>query len=134
MTIKGKMILAGIIVVFIVLIIYAFLRQMNRSGQFTDRPELRDHVEVIGKRRIPGDGDAIFPNYIVAFILPDGTVKELRVKTEGSNEQREREVYDSIHEGEKGILVYIEVENIEEKYKDDICYYGRLFIGFEKDP
>jgi len=110
------------------------------SIQLTNRPEQSEQVEVIGKRIYQSsDNGKVWSTYIVAFRFPDGSVKELSVGTNSSrinsNRDDHNSIYDSINQGDTGILIYKEIEKIEEKYKnEDLRYDGRQFIGFEKDP
>jgi len=97
--------------------------------------EQSEQVEVVAKRiRSRGSGGSgstyrINYTYIVSFKFSDGSAKEFKV---GKNS---REIYDSIHEGDAGMLTYKERENIEEKIKnEDMRFDGRRFISFKKDP
>jgi len=112
---------------FIFMIIYA---------PFMNRPVQAEQVEVIGKRiRQTENFDSGKRNdYIVAFKFSDGSVKELEVGSGRSYSSTGREVYDSIHEGDKGMLTYKEIKDIGEKYKNENTrYFGRYFYSFEKN-
>jgi len=92
---------------------------------FVNLSEWVERVEVTGKRIIQSSGGSDSGKtyrYIVAFQLPDGTEKELRVGKINSSK-----LYNSINDGDTGILTYKEKENV--KAESD-----RRFISFEKDP
>jgi len=112
-----------------------------------EQPEQNERAEVAGKRIIKGDNgrtdvyygkrpynalgyvyydsESVYTHYIVAFKCPDGAIKELRVNSE--------KMYDSLREGDTGILTYKERGSIEKKIEsENLCYKDRLFIGFEK--
>jgi len=103
--------------------------------RFYFRPEQTAKVEVVDKRirRYSGGGKSskvtTYSN-IVAFSFPDSSVKELKID-KGSFSS----AYDSIHEGDTGILIYKEIKNIDKKYKnnENMRYDGRFFISFERD-
>jgi len=107
-------------------------------------PEQSVQVEIVGKRireyQSPGTGEApskIYSTYIVAFKFTDGSVKELEVAYT-SRDPKKKEgpcyIYDSLHEGDTGILIYKEIENIEEKCKNEEMRYDyRLFVRFTRD-
>ena len=101
---------------------------INAMTQFYNRPEQSIQVEVAGKRiRKYSSGKhasrvTVYSN-IVAFSFPDGSLKELEIDTGPSSS-----VYNSIHEGDTGVLIYKELKNIEKKYKDEAFrYVGRFF-------
>jgi hypothetical protein len=103
-------------------------------------------VQIIGKRiykqpvfPFVEDPENPIKDYLVAFRLPDGSVKELQVGNSTKLRKTKREgVYDSLHEGDTGKLAFKEMENIENLYHHDedkhLNWEGRLFISFEKDP
>lgn len=112
--------------------------------RFAGRPEQSEQVEVVGKRirkyssiRHKGPNHFIHV-FIVAFAFPDGTIKELEIDShtvDSSRETVECSRYNSIDEGDRGILIYQELKDIEERYegREDVSYNGRRFLSFEKD-
>ena len=135
MNFKGTLILLGILfLVFLVAIIWALVIFSKDSKQRKNSPEYSAQVEVVGKRiwkdATPDTGTSV--DYIASFKFPDGSVKELKVG--GNSWKIKRELYDSIREGDIGILIYKEREDIEERFnKENRRYNGRQFISFEKD-
>ena len=121
-----------IVFMVIVVLVYMSLWYITKAP-ILNSPEQHEQAEVIAKRivkEISGDGDYFINTYIVAFKFSDGLVKELRVGDGRSG----RKIYDSINEGDTGILTYKEREDIEEKYKnEDQRWEGMRFISFEKD-
>ena len=95
-----------------------------------NRPEQHEQVEVIGKRikynRIQGSRRSN-KTYIVSFKFPDGSEKELQV-----GKINRSEIYDSMHKGDTGMLVYKERADIEKLKKEELQWAGRRFISFEK--
>lgn len=88
------------------------------------RPLQREQVEVVGKRTATALTSAAYglkeqkkPNCFITFKFSDGTKKELRVTYN---------IYESMQEGETGILIYQERKNAKK-------WSQRYFIGFEKD-
>ena len=138
--------LRGAIIIFF---IWAFLIGTVIFGIWAVRmsPEIRyknsfeqsEQVEVVGKRisiysssGSKRNKSTTYYTYIVTFKLPDGSVKELEVD---SNSVRDSSIYDAIHEGDTGILIYKEIKNIEQRIKkENMRFDGRRFISFEKDP
>ena len=113
--------------------------RMSPGIRYKNSFEQSEQVEVIGKRirkytnSLSGrsGGSRTYFDYIVAFEFPDGSVKELEVD---SNSVRDSSIYDAIHEGDTGILIYKEIKNIEQRIKkENMRFDGRLFISFEKD-
>lgn len=115
------------------------------SVQLKNRPEQTEQVEVIGKRiREHRTGGSKFsPSttiyyYLITFKLSDGSEKEIFVGRNSQRQSGERKVscptYDAIHEGDTGILTFKEIDNMEERYKDEnVRWMGRTFLSFEKD-
>lgn len=112
--------------------------------RFSGRPEQSGQVEVVGKRINKTSSYGKVPGYtythefIVAFSFPDGTIKELEIDShtvDSSRETVECSRYNSIDEGDRGILIYQELKDIEERFegREDASYYGRRFISFKKD-
>ena len=111
--------------------------------RFYNRPEQSAQVEVVSKRirvdRSSGKHASYIDHYyIVTFKFSDGSVKELEVDwihQRNSNKEVYSSAYDSMHEGDAGLLIYKEISNIEKKYKnnEDMCYDGRFLISFERD-
>lgn len=112
--------------------------------RFSGRPEQSEQVEVVGKRirkssSASGKGTyRLTYVFIVAFAFPDGTIKELEIDSHTVRSNRETvecSRYNSIDEGDRGILIYQELKDIEERYegREDVSYDGRRFISFEKD-
>jgi hypothetical protein len=138
MNTREKMIIAITLVTISIILLGSiyesvlFLRQQrNLRERFDDRPQQYVYAEVIGKRRqrdsVVNSRDLIY--YIISFKLSDGLVKELQV-----GDDLCREVFDSIYVGDTGMLLYKEIENIEENIRREERYWtGRRFIGFKKD-
>ena len=112
--------------------------------RFSGCPEQSGQVEVVGKRinkssSASGKGTyRLTYEFIVAFAFPDGTIKELEIDSHtvrSNSETVECSRYNSIYEGDRGILIYQELKDIEERFegREDASYYGRRFISFEKD-
>lgn len=112
--------------------------------RFSGRPEQSEQVEVVGKRirkssSASGKGTyRLTYVFIVAFAFPDGTIKELEIDSHTVRSNRETvecSRYNSIDEGDRGILIYQELKDIEERYegREDVSYDGRRFISFKKD-
>jgi len=123
MTVKGAIALtiASILMFFIMMVLSAPYTLIFKSEQYAQ-------VEVVGKRVRPTSVRHGKDSYIVAFKFPDGSVKELEVGI------GRRKVYDSIQEGDTGMLTYKERENIEEKIKnEELQFDGRRFISFKRD-
>ena len=125
-----KMIGLGFFVVYII----ASIRKETKVVE--NSPEQTQQVKVIGKRtseqfKFKSD-DSVF-DYIIAFGFQDGSIKELRV---GNSVKSDSVIYDSIHEGDTGELIFKEREDIEAHYyrndKQD-HWNGRLFINFKND-
>jgi len=121
------------------ILVWAAATIKDEITNVNNRPEQSEQVEVVGKR-IHITGHERAPKYrdyyvfIVAFEFPDGSVKELQVEDDLKKESYSS-LYESIDEGDTGVLTYKEIENVEKKYQnEDIRYYGRLLISFEKDP
>ena len=98
----------------------------------TPRTKYNEQAEVVGKRvkNEAYDNDVPTSQFIIAFKFSDGSIKELRVSMYGHG----RKVYDTFHEGDTGILVYTERENLEKISKKESEHWkGRRFISFEKD-
>jgi hypothetical protein len=143
MTDRNAKIKASIFVIVVVAIIGGMMILLlstiiNAMTQFYNRPEQFEQVEVVGKRtKYNSNGNR--PGYyifIFAFEFSDGSVKELEVGDRGirSNESISNLAYDSIHEGDTGTLIYKEIRNNENVYKnEDMHYAGRFFISFERD-
>ena len=135
---KLKLVRIAFIIGFIVIfsgIIIMVVTFANSVLPLETSSEQSEQVEVVAKRiRSRGSGGSgstyrINYTYIVSFKFSDGSAKEFKV---GKNS---REIYDSIHEGDAGMLTYKERENIEEKIKnEDMRFDGRRFISFKKDP
>ena len=86
------------------------------------RPEQREQVTLTGKR-IKEYSD--FPDdYLFVFKFPDHSKKEFILSG--------KECYDSFHEGDTGMLIYKEMQNIEDKKESIQCRYRHL-MSFEKD-
>ena len=113
--------------------------------ELKNRPEQTVQAEIISKRIIKDSfyGKTSFVNvyiYIISFKFPDGSIKELRVDRQSYHNRLKKNdpdsfQYDSLTVGDTGILTYKEIENIEERVKNENVRYGsRLFISFEKDP
>jgi len=128
----------------IALIAVAIFRGLIPSVQFANRPEQSAQVEVVGKRvrryhssGSKGSSGVTSYTYIVAFQFPDGSVKEFRVGRQSKKNGTEGNVacslYDSIYEGNTGILSYKELSNIEKKRNEGMHWEHRRFISFEKD-
>jgi hypothetical protein len=104
---------------------------------FIGRPTQVEQAEVVEKRifqkLISPEGIEAekYNDYIVAFKFSDGSVKELSVGKGNAHSGTGRNVYDSINEGDIGILTYKEIKAIT---GDSIGWPGRRFISFEKDP
>lgn len=112
--------------------------------RFSGRPEQSEQVEVVGKRinkssSASGKGTyRLTYEFVVAFAFPDGTIKELEIDSHTVRSNRETvecSRYNSIDEGDRGILIYQELKDIEERYegREDVSYDGRRFISFKKD-
>jgi Protein of unknown function (DUF2500). len=91
-------------------------------------PEQHEQAEVLGKRTIKlthdGTGDPGGPTiYFVVFKFSDDSQKEFEL----GQGKFGRKSYESINEGDIGMLAYKENENI-------LYNKGQLFISFEKDP
>ena len=133
--IKTSIFVLVIVAIFGVGTLWALVGIINGMTRFYNRPEQSAQVEVVGKRiRVSNNFGKrySFTSYsnIVAYKFPDGLVKELEIDT-----GKFSSAYDSIHEGDTGILIYKEIKNIEKKYKnnDSMRYDGRFFISFERD-
>jgi len=133
----GFIIFITLILIVMVAVLVAMLLLWRESEKINYRPEQREQVEVVGKRiREWGDGPELSPSsdYIVAFKFSDGSVKELAVASGASYLNEPKRIYNSFNTGDKGILAYKEIENIEDKYTtEEERYNGRKFISFDKD-
>ena len=111
--------------------------------QLKSSPEQAEQVEVVEKRinktyigssRGIGESKTAYTFYI-SFKFSDGSVKEFEVGRDSIGRGIIREpynkVYDSLNEGDTGILTYKELKNAENRYYTPSSY--RLFISFEKD-
>jgi len=103
-------------------VVLAF-RVLIPSVQLANKPE---QVEIVGKRTSESfstgsrrSRPATYYTFIVSFNFPDGSVKEFAAgKTSqkiGSKQKACCSEYDSLHEGDTGILIYKEIANIEKK-------------------
>jgi len=147
--------------VYIIVIVVIF--KQNIYILVRNSPEQREQVKVIGKRikrEYHVDTDDMrrttytyIGDHIIAFKLADGSVKEfvvdininpkatraephIRTSLKGHEIDScyKREIYESIHVSDTGILTYKERKNIQKKIKrEEMRYEGRLFISFEKD-
>ena len=110
--------------------------------RFAESPEQSEHVEVTGKRITKsgsgGKGNYTFTyTFIVAFKFSDGSEREFKIDSHATRHGKEEvncSLYDSIYEGDEGILIYKEFKNIDEEYKnEDTRFHGRFFVSFERD-
>ena len=130
---KQTMIIIAVFIIAIATIVFIWWK---REGPFLSVPEQQNQAEVVGRRIIEkshdAGGDPGGPIlYFISFKFSDGSVKELEVGVDKSG----RQVYESFHEGDTGMLTYKERKNIEEKFKnEDLRHEGRQFLSFEKDP
>ena len=139
---KVKLIISFVVLFLLIsCVVFQISEAMVKSRNFTNSPEQFEHVEVVRKRIIKrrSGGYKITPEtyytYIVAFKFFDGSIKEFKVSfSSQSPEDGGGKIYCSIYEGEKGIITYKEIKNIEKKYKKEENHWeGRQFINFEKD-
>lgn len=133
---KGKLVgnivlalilVTGAIVLIVVFVTSRYDRELKRS------PERSASAEVVNKRVSryfsPGHRSTRTSyTYYVTFEFPDGLVKEIKVDFISLSGRSKIEpyssIYDSLIEGNTGILTYKEIED----------YDVRSFISFEKDP
>jgi len=109
-------------VVFIAFMAVVVVGMINYEFPVTNSPELYEHVEVIQKRIKKKDTTY---TYLVAFKFPDGSVKEFKVD--------KRKLYDAIHEGDTGTLIYKEREDISQAIENENRRWsGRRFVYFTK--
>lgn len=128
-------------------LIVAFVEWHNDKelkAEFKNRQEQTVQAEVASKRIIK---DSFYGKhssidiyiYVISFKFPDDSIKELQVDRQSyrwpPKNDPDSVQYDSLTVGDIGILTYKEIENIEERVKNENVRYGsRLFISFEKDP
>ena len=149
---------SAIIFVIVIVLYIALLFAIYKTNIHTilkSSPEKHEQVKVIGKRlkrdvtHAKGYVYTVIVDCIVSFKFADGSVKELTVgEGDGYESIYKRgepvesefvkgicnEIWESIQEGNTGILTYKERENIKEKIpKKENHYKGRLFISFVKD-
>ena len=119
---KGKSYEITILAVGFILIAAIVTFYVIYKVRLKNTPEQHEQVVVIEKKIkwSSGGEDSSGADYIVAFEFPDGSVKKIHVSKIGIGKNR-REVYDSIHEGDTGTLIYKKMKNAIE------------FIRFEKD-
>ena len=92
-------------------------------------PEQHGQVRVVGKRIRTayieteyGMEDRKYPQYLISFEFLDGVEKEFEIP---GNLKISLEIYDSIQEGDTGMLSYKESKNAK-------TYEKRRFINFKK--
>ena len=118
--------------VFIFLII---TEERRKETPFINRPEWSARVAVIAKRRaenlmIPKK----LPVFLVAFQFPDGSIKEFQLNAIKYPFKPKRPIFQSFQIGDKGTLIYKEIENVNYVYEEEEWQFnGRNFIDFKKD-
>ena len=131
-----------ILLMVIVLGLFGVLIPLSPQVVFSDCPKQSEQVEVVGERKVAYSFDRRTHSqkyyFVIAFMLPDGTTKELEIDvgTTKEIEETESSPYNAIYEGDKGILIFQELEDIVERFegREDESYLGRRFIRFAKDP
>ncbi|MDR1629147.1 MAG: DUF2500 domain-containing protein [Oscillospiraceae bacterium] len=120
----------------ILIVGYFVFRVKKYIVPFINRPEQQEQVivfEKIKRPRPPRDTDDYDPyDYLVAFQFSDGAVKEFQI--EHTKGHMKSDVYNLIHKGDQGLLIYIERKDIEEKIENEIMRWrGRRIVSFEKE-
>jgi len=131
----GQVILI-ILIILIGLVGTLLLAGMNEM-QIRRQPVQNIHVEVIGLRTAKAYSSArgmrreSYTLGIVAFRLPDGTEKELKVGS--SSFSNDLSVFNNLQEGDTGMLSFQEHKNINNSDKRFEDWAYRYFLSFEKE-
>jgi|GEM_PF-2039840 len=137
-----KYFLSSFLVFILGIIIFTIF--MIPQIRFGNTPEQSKQVEVVEKkfettRTTSGGGRVVSSTnytYYVSFKFPGGSVKEFRVGRDSVKRDYKRKPYcfsyDSLNEGDMGLLTYKEWGNAENLISAPTDY--RLFISFEQNP
>ena len=139
----GNIVIALMLVSVATVFIVPFVltrQEREIKAELKHNPEQSAQVEVVSKRVIKERRRRFTTRYtyIVTFEFSDGSAKEVEVDRNSTRGNPITElynfIYDTIDEGDTGILTYKEIENIEVYFENEnLCRGGRKFISFEKD-
>jgi hypothetical protein len=143
---QEKLVIKSLIIFGIVTIIMGAGAILINKTQYTNLPERTAQVEIVEKRvaeisvragRSLRRSSSLYHKkrishyyYIVAFKLPDGTIKEMKINKIIGDENL-CPVFEALEEGDKGKLTYKEKD--KQAKTEDQRRNNRLFLSFEKN-